>query len=158
MTVHPFAGLAERAGPSCPRVLINLDQVGSIGRRPNDVVLLGKCDEMVRTLCKALGWEAELEELWAKTEAKAAWEDSEADAEAEAEGGDDVKEETTAEELVGAITDAIGRQLNLEDSEAKTGDTTPTATPPAKAGDSAKKEAPSSSVKDDAKEDAAGKL
>jgi len=158
MTVHPFAGLAERAGPSCPRVLINLDQVGSIGRRPNDVVLLGKCDEMVRTLCKALGWEAELEELWAKTEAKAAWEDSEADAEAEAEGGDDVKEEATAEELVGAITDAIGRQLNLEDSEAKTADTTPTATPPAKARDSAKKEGPSSSVKDDVKEDAAGKL
>ena len=56
-------------GPSCPRVLINLDQVGDIGSRSDDVVLLGKCDDIVRDLCRALGWEAELDALWQATEA-----------------------------------------------------------------------------------------
>ncbi|KAJ7143548.1 class I sirtuins SIR2 family protein [Mycena crocata] len=124
MTVHPFAGLAERAPPTCPRVLINLDLVGSIGKRPNDVVLLGKCDDIVRKLCSKLGWEAELDALWAKTEAKAAWEDTSTEPEQdehedEDEGDRADKEETTAEDVVGAITDAIGRQLNLDELKAE---------------------------------------
>jgi len=69
LTVHPFASLAEMVGPSCPRVLINLDRVGDFGSRPDDVVLLGKCDEIVRDLCRELGWEAELDALWQATEA-----------------------------------------------------------------------------------------
>ncbi|TRM61048.1 DHS-like NAD/FAD-binding domain-containing protein [Schizophyllum amplum] len=48
----------------CPRVLINMEKVGDIGRRKDDVVLLGECDKVVRDLCRELGWEDELVELW----------------------------------------------------------------------------------------------
>ncbi len=54
---------------SCPRVLINLERVGNFGSRPDDVVLIGKCDEVVRDLCRELGWEEELDKLWAETKA-----------------------------------------------------------------------------------------
>ncbi|KAJ7451693.1 class I sirtuins SIR2 family protein [Mycena latifolia] len=142
LTVHPFAGLAERAGPSCPRVLINLEVVGSIGRRPNDVVLLGKCDAVVQKLCKELGWEKELLALWAKTELKPAWTEAEAEAEDEDATAPKDSGAATAEDLVGAITDAIGRQLNLGEApefkgevaesteDAKEPAPPPTATPP----------------------------
>ncbi|KAJ7464833.1 Sir2 family histone deacetylase Hst2 [Mycena galericulata] len=116
LTVHPFAGLAERTGPRCPRVLINLDLVGGIGRRPNDVVLLGKCDDVVRKLCKELGWEGELLKLWAQTEIKTPWNDDEPEVEV---SGDVIPEKANAEDLVEAITEAIGRQLNLEEAEAE---------------------------------------
>ncbi|KJA23224.1 hypothetical protein HYPSUDRAFT_40027 [Hypholoma sublateritium FD-334 SS-4] len=69
LTVQPFASLAERVDDSCPRVLINLDHVGSFGSRSDDVALLGKCDEVVRDLCKELGWDDELNQLWDETEA-----------------------------------------------------------------------------------------
>jgi len=68
LTVHPFASLAGMVDHSCPRVLINLDHVGDFGSRTDDVVLLGKCDDVVRDLCKELGWENELTRLWAETE------------------------------------------------------------------------------------------
>jgi NAD-dependent histone deacetylase SIR2 len=67
LTVHPFASLAGMARKSCPRVLINIERVGDIGSRKGDVVLLGKCDEIVRELCAELGWGEELEEVWAET-------------------------------------------------------------------------------------------
>ncbi|KAF7348261.1 NAD-dependent protein deacetylase [Mycena sanguinolenta] len=120
MTVQPFASLAERVMSACPRVLINLDMVGSIGRRPNDVVLLGKCDDVVRALCKALKWEEELEALWAKTDPKKKWEEPEEEKE-----NDEEKEKTepaTAEDVVGAIADAIEKKLDLK---ADGDDTTP---------------------------------
>ncbi|KAF8170937.1 DHS-like NAD/FAD-binding domain-containing protein, partial [Pholiota molesta] len=69
LTVQPFASLADRVDNSCPRVLINLDHVGSFGSRSDDVILLGKCDEIVRNLSKELGWEDELVRLWDATEA-----------------------------------------------------------------------------------------
>jgi NAD-dependent histone deacetylase SIR2 len=69
LTVQPFASLADRVDSSCPRVLINLDHVGSFGSRSDDVILLGKCDEIVRNLSKELGWEDELVRLWDATEA-----------------------------------------------------------------------------------------
>ncbi|KAJ6504631.1 Sir2 family histone deacetylase Hst2 [Mycena vitilis] len=123
LTVHPFAGLAERAAPHCPRVLINLDRVGSIGRRPNDVVLLGKCDDVVRDLCRQLGWEKELEALWAKTEVKKAWETWEGTEEAEAEaGGEGEGEKKTAETLVEEITEEIGRKLDADTEAAGRGE------------------------------------
>jgi len=68
LTVHPFASLAGMVDDSCPRVLINLDQVGDFGTRSDDIILLGKCDDIVRDLCKELGWEEDLVELWNKTE------------------------------------------------------------------------------------------
>ena len=69
LTVHPFASLAGMVEESCPRILINLDHVGDFGSRADDVILLGKCDEIVTELCKELGWEKELLGLWEKTEA-----------------------------------------------------------------------------------------
>ncbi|KAJ6611407.1 DHS-like NAD/FAD-binding domain-containing protein [Mycena sp. CBHHK59/15] len=120
LTVHPFAGLAERASPKCPRVLINLDRVGNIGRRPGDIVLLGKCDDVVRDLCKELGWEKELLDLWAKTETKKWTPGSSNYYEAEADVDEDedaTKEEATAEDIVEVITDAIGKKLDLADPE-----------------------------------------
>ena len=69
LTVHPFASLAEMVGESCPRVLINLEKVGDFGSRSDDVVLLGKCDDIIRDLCRELGWEEELDALWEATEA-----------------------------------------------------------------------------------------
>lgn len=68
LTVMPFAGICRLAPESCPRVLINLDAVGDIGSRPDDVLALGHCDAVVRELCKELGWLEELEELWKETE------------------------------------------------------------------------------------------
>lgn len=54
----------------CPRVLINLDRVGDIGARADDVALLMPCDDAVRQLCDEIGdgWREELERLWAETE------------------------------------------------------------------------------------------
>ncbi|KAF9485768.1 NAD-dependent deacetylase sirtuin-2 [Pholiota conissans] len=69
LTVQPFASLADRVDYSCPRVLINLDLVGSFGSRSDDVVLLGKCDDVVKKISKELGWEDELIRLWNETEA-----------------------------------------------------------------------------------------
>lgn len=60
LTVHPFASLPSLAPPSIPRVLINLEKVGGIGSRVNDVVLLGECDAVIKELCKELGWDEEL--------------------------------------------------------------------------------------------------
>lgn len=68
LTVHPFASLAGMVESSCPRVLINLDRVGDFGSRADDVVLLGRCDDLVKDLCKELGWEDELLRLWDETE------------------------------------------------------------------------------------------
>lgn len=48
-------------------MLINLERVGDFGSRSDDVILLGKCDEVVRDLAKALGWEEELERAWEET-------------------------------------------------------------------------------------------
>ncbi|KAI0661969.1 DHS-like NAD/FAD-binding domain-containing protein [Cubamyces menziesii] len=68
LTVQPFASLTTLVPEGCPRVLINMDPAGDIGTRPDDVVLLGRCDEIVRKICRELGWEEELDREWAKTE------------------------------------------------------------------------------------------
>ena len=68
LTVRPFASLTTLVPEGCPRVLINMDPAGDIGTRPDDVVLLGRCDDIVRKICRELGWEKELDREWAKTE------------------------------------------------------------------------------------------
>ncbi|KAF9493605.1 SIR2-domain-containing protein [Pleurotus eryngii] len=55
LTVHPFASLAGIVEKDCP------------GSRTDDVILLGKCDEIVRDLAKALGWEEELQKACEET-------------------------------------------------------------------------------------------
>lgn len=70
LTVYPFAGLRTMVPSTCPRVLINLDKVGDIGSRADDVLLQMHCDEAVRKLCDEIGdgWREELERLWKATE------------------------------------------------------------------------------------------
>ncbi|KAJ5297371.1 hypothetical protein N7508_007620 [Penicillium antarcticum] len=67
LSVHPFASLPGLCTDNTPRVLINMEQVGGLGSRKDDVLLLGDCDTGVRKLAKALGWEEELETLWEGT-------------------------------------------------------------------------------------------
>ncbi|EXJ93228.1 NAD-dependent histone deacetylase SIR2 [Capronia epimyces CBS 606.96] len=67
LTVQPFASLPSLVREDTPRVLINLERVGSLGSRPDDVLLLGDCDTGVRKFADALGWRDELEELWENT-------------------------------------------------------------------------------------------
>lgn len=64
LTVQPFASLPSFVREDTPRVLINFERVGSLGSRPDDVLVLGDCDEGVRKFADALGWLKELEELW----------------------------------------------------------------------------------------------
>lgn len=64
LTVQPFASLPEFAKESTPRVLFNLERVGSLGTRPDDVLVLGDCDSGVRKLADELGWRDELEAEW----------------------------------------------------------------------------------------------
>lgn len=67
LTVQPFASLPDFCSEGVPRVLINLERVGGLGSRPDDVLLLGDCDAGVRRLAAALGWEKDLETLWEGT-------------------------------------------------------------------------------------------
>ncbi|KAJ9628416.1 uncharacterized protein PV06_06516 [Exophiala oligosperma] len=67
LTVQPFASLPAFVSENTPRVLINLEKVGGLGSRPDDVLILGDCDAGVRRFADALGWREELEELWERT-------------------------------------------------------------------------------------------
>ncbi|KAL2002627.1 hypothetical protein VTN02DRAFT_6335 [Thermoascus thermophilus] len=67
LSVQPFASLPGFCKEGVPRVLINLERVGGLGSRPDDVLLLGDCDAGVRKFARALGWLDELEQLWAET-------------------------------------------------------------------------------------------
>lgn len=44
--------------------MVNLERVGGLGSRPDDVLILSDCDSGVRKLAGALGWTEELEALW----------------------------------------------------------------------------------------------
>ena len=67
LTVQPFASLPDFCSEGVPRVLINLERVGGLGSRPDDVLLLEDCDAGVRKLAATLGWEKDLEALWEHT-------------------------------------------------------------------------------------------
>ncbi|KAM3533672.1 hypothetical protein MY4038_003108 [Beauveria bassiana] len=64
LQVYPFAGLPQMVRESIPRVLFNMEKVGHIGTRADDVVSLGPCDDGVRQLAAELGWGGELEKMW----------------------------------------------------------------------------------------------
>lgn len=64
LQVHPFAGLPNMADEDVPRVLFNLEAVGSFGTQADDVMVLGDCDAGVRKLADQLGWRDELEKAW----------------------------------------------------------------------------------------------
>ena len=67
LTVQPFASLPGFCEDHVPRVLINLERVGGLGSRADDVLLLGDCDTGIRRLASALGWKEDLELLWKET-------------------------------------------------------------------------------------------
>lgn len=67
LSVQPFASLPSFVREETPRILINLERVGGLGSRADDVLLLEDCDTGVRKLAKALGWLDELENLWQQT-------------------------------------------------------------------------------------------
>ncbi|KAI9653022.1 MAG: Sir2 histone deacetylase Hst2 [Alyxoria varia] len=70
LTVQPFASLPGVVTETVPRALLNLERVGGMGSRPDDVLVLGDCDDGVRKLAKACGWLEELEQLWRGTGGK----------------------------------------------------------------------------------------
>lgn len=157
LKVHPFASLTGLVPESCPRVLINMEPAGDIGARPEDVVLLGRCDEIVRELARALGWEAELDREWAKTEIlvpldtlkKAGKEDGVAEKQTPEDTGPsvatpEVRAPSDSEGTVETLTERIGKALELSevDALAETERIAPTSAPeePAAAAETEKAE------------------
>lgn len=67
LMVQPFASLPSFCRDETPRLLINMERVGGLGSRADDVLCLSDCDEGVRKLARALGWLEELEALWEET-------------------------------------------------------------------------------------------
>lgn len=64
LQVYPFAGLPQMVRESIPRVLFNMEKVGQIGTRPDDVLSIGSCDDGIRHLAAELGWDEELDKMW----------------------------------------------------------------------------------------------
>lgn len=117
LTVHPFASLAEMTPSSCPRVLINLDKVGDFGDQPDDVILLGQCDEVVKQLCQELGWEKELSRLWEKTAYSMEVEEGE-EAGVAAEHPSTLDEEADKIQAeINAISESIEESLKINEPE-----------------------------------------
>ncbi|KAI0699319.1 DHS-like NAD/FAD-binding domain-containing protein [Cerioporus squamosus] len=147
LKVHPFASLTGLVPESCPRVLINMEPAGTIGSRPDDVVLLGRCDEIIRELARELGWEDELDREWGKTEILApldtlgkgevgavekviAGSEKEAVAakhsEPQAAGDSEAavaKEEARVEAEVEKLTQQIAKALDISESDGQSEDT-----------------------------------
>jgi len=74
LVVQPFAHLVERVPDDCPRLLINREIVGTAphmfargmnfkSERNRDIAVLGDCDDGVKKLVKALGWEDDFNKL-----------------------------------------------------------------------------------------------
>ena len=68
LTVQPFASLPSFVSEGTPRILINQERVGGLGSRPDDVLMIGACDDGVREFADAMGWRDELEAMWAETD------------------------------------------------------------------------------------------
>ncbi|KAI3643265.1 hypothetical protein MP228_012820 [Amoeboaphelidium protococcarum] len=73
LTVHPFASLITQVMSTVPRILINMERVGTQmlngfdfdnqhghGR---DIMLQGRCDDEVSKLANLLGWSGDLQQL-----------------------------------------------------------------------------------------------
>jgi NAD+-dependent protein deacetylase SIR2 len=114
LTVHPFASLANMVTGQCPRVLINLDKVGEIGSGKNDIVLLGKCDDIIRDLAKELGWEDELDKEWTATAGSLDTHEATPDAPAKAE---DLTDESRLDRELEKIVDKVAGALTVSDND-----------------------------------------
>ena len=121
LTVYPFASLPEMVPRDKPRVLFNMERVGEMGTRPDDVLVLGECDDGIRKLADALGWREELEELWKSIVGPK---------EAARQKSTSKKHEEEIEDEVAKLTAGVEAALKLEETpetEAKTADATPEA-------------------------------
>ncbi|KAL6865564.1 Sir2 histone deacetylase Hst2 [Amphichorda felina] len=107
LSVYPFAGLPEMARDSKPRVLFNLERVGNMGTRADDVLALGDCDSGIRKLADELGWRDELEELWKSVVGEE---------EAKRQMVTLKKHEEEVEEEVNKLTEEVEAALRIEDS------------------------------------------
>lgn len=106
LTVYPFAGLPDMARQGKPRVLFNMERVGNLGGRADDVLELGSCDEGIRKLADELGWRDELETYWRELVG-----DEEADRQlSSAAGGEDIDDE------VHRLADGVENALRIGDS------------------------------------------
>ncbi|KAK2601093.1 hypothetical protein N8I77_010565 [Diaporthe amygdali] len=107
LTVQPFASLPEMAKDETPRVLFNLERVGSMGTRPDDVLVLGDCDSGVRKLANELGWGGELEAVWREIVG---------DKEAERQLRSAEEREAALQADVEDLADKVGAGLKLDDA------------------------------------------
>ncbi|PYI00828.1 SIR2 family histone deacetylase [Aspergillus sclerotiicarbonarius CBS 121057] len=108
LSVQPFASLPVFCREGCPRVLINMEQVGGLGSRPDDVLILGDCDTGVRKFARALGWEEELEELWETTNPDQGTR--------EAENAPALTREERLQDEVDRLTEEVDRTLGISNA------------------------------------------
>jgi len=108
LSVAPFAYLPQMINEGVPRLMINMQKVGELGSRRDDVLILGDCDGGVRKLCKELGWLEELEQLWAETAPEQSKEEKE-----QAERVKNTPRHELLEEEVEKITRDVEKSLNI---------------------------------------------
>lgn len=117
LTVYPFAALPEMCRPKTPRVLFNMEQVGDIGERADDVLKLGPCDVGVLKFAEELGWLEELNELWTEMVGE---EEVGRQRKRQAVAGEDLKE--VEDEIVESLTALVeGIDLKGEGEDAEKG-------------------------------------
>ncbi|KAH6854822.1 DHS-like NAD/FAD-binding domain-containing protein [Chaetomium sp. MPI-CAGE-AT-0009] len=109
LQVHPFAGLPNMAEEETPRVLFNLEQVGSFGTRADDVMVLGDCDAGVRKLAEEIGWKDELEKAWRELVG-----DEEADRQLQGAA----KRVAALHDEVSKLAEEVDEVLHIDDKEA----------------------------------------
>ncbi|KAF2676570.1 NAD-dependent deacetylase sirtuin-2 [Lentithecium fluviatile CBS 122367] len=115
LSVQPFASLPHFCRDATPRVLINSEQVGDLGSRADDVLMLQDCDSGVRKLAEACGWLEELEGLWAETEREGQFRPG------EKQPAEDVKKsrDERLEEEVEKLTMEVEESLKLSEEQHK---------------------------------------
>ena len=64
--VYPFASIADMVPLTIPRLLLNMNPVGSFGSRGEDALILGDLVGGVLKLAKELGWDAKLQAMSAQ--------------------------------------------------------------------------------------------
>lgn len=110
LSVYPFAGLPEMTRQGKPRMLFNMERVGQLGRRPDDVIELGSCDAGIRKLAEELGWLEELEEYWRSV---VGHEEAERQLRTAKEMGDEVEDEV--QKLTEGVESALRFDSDSED-------------------------------------------
>jgi NAD-dependent histone deacetylase SIR2 len=108
LSVYPFAALPGLAQEGKPRVLFNMEQVGQLGSRSDDVIQLGDCDAGIRKFADELGWRDELEALW-----------REIVGDAEADRQNSGREKEAVQDEVERLAAEVGAVV-IDDSEDKT--------------------------------------